>query len=180
MSAVAIAALVVLAAVLVAGAITLRGWGFGYATDRAALRRCFLAWLAGLLAEGALLWWLTAQPEPVSPAWMLVAIGLPLIPPSVYLYHDYAPIPAATLIAQSAFVSAAWIAAAGSVALLWPHVGAWGLAVPAIMGAAAAYWYVRQDASRKETVVALVVVGALIAAVSGLLMLLEWLGLAIL
>lgn len=180
MSAAAIAALVLLGAAVVAGAVTLRGWAYGYATDRATLQRCFGVWLIGLLAEGGLLWWGAAAPQPPSFTVALIAIGLPLIPPTVYLYHDYAAIPAGTLFAQSAVVSAAWIVAAGSVGLLWPYLGAWGLVVPVIMATAAAYWHLRKDASRKDTVIALVVIGALIVLVAGLSMLLEWLGLSIL
>jgi hypothetical protein len=129
MSPFVMAALILLAAVFIAGAVTLRTRAYGYAVDRASLWRCFLVWLAALLAEGALLWWLGSSDQPPAAAWATVWIGLPLMPPTVYNFHNYAAVPAGRLIMQSAAASAAWIVGMGSAALLSPFVGAWGFAV---------------------------------------------------
>jgi hypothetical protein len=180
MSPLAIAALILLAAIIVAGAVTFRSWAYGYVADRVSLRRCFLVWLAALLAEGALLWWLGSRDQPPAAAWATVLIGLPLVPPAVYNFHNYAAVPAVRLITQSAAASAAWIAGMGSAAVLWPFLGAWGFAVPAVMAAVALCWYVRRDSSPRESLIAIAVIVALIASITGMVLLLEWLGVSVL
>lgn len=172
-----IAALILLAATFVAGAATLHSWVYGYAVGAARLRRCFVIWLAGLVGEGALLWWVGSAMPPMAPASVAVLIGVPLAPATVSLYHDYAPVPAKTFLAQCLAAAAAWGLGMGSVMLLWPRIGAWGLAVPALMAAAALFWHLRRESSTRDSLIALAAVAALIALLVGLLAVLEWLGL---
>ncbi len=174
----AVVGLIVVGSVCFAGLITLRAHVYRYTGDAAGRRRCFIAWFLATAAEGGILWALGTEILESHPEWVLFAIALPLLPPTVLQFRDY-PAPDFAMLGQVAVSAGLAIVAATGVTLLRPHIGEWSWSAPVAVAVAAFYWFALRGNSAKDNLIVLSILASLVILVVIIGYLLEWFGIAV-